>query len=235
MTGVMTLYRSSVGKKALMAITGVIWIGYVVVHMWGNLKIYAGAAALNKYAEELRYLGEPILAEEQGLWVARAILLVAILTHIWAAASLWSQSNAGRPVGYKQLKPVQPAYTYAAYTMRWGGLLIAAFILLHIAHFTLGVVGYEAGEFAHPEAGQYFVYENVVRGFQQPVYSLFYIVAMLALGLHIYHGAWSMFQTIGWNHTRYSGLIRGGAFLIAGAVVVGNISIPVAVLTGMIS
>lgn len=253
MTGVMTLYRSTVGKKVIMAVTGVLLLGFVLVHMWGNLKLFQGPTAINMYAEHLRLLGEPILGYEQGLWIARVVLLVAVLLHIWSAAQLWKLSNDGRPDSYSQRKPVQPAYTYAAYTMRWGGVLIALFIIFHILHFTLGVVGYWGeAHFEHPftytetrmvdgeVVGEeivsvYSVYENVVLGFQVWPVALFYIIAQLALGLHIFHGAWSMFQTLGLNNESYTFFWRGLALVLALAIVVGNISLPVAVLAGIIT
>ncbi len=238
MTGVMTLYRSSIGKKALMAITGVIGIGFVFIHMYGNLKIYSGADAFNHYAAALRTLGEPVVAPYHGLWIARFVLLGAVLVHIWAAATLWQQSNAGRPQKYNEVKRTQPAYTYAAYTMRWGGVLIAAFIVFHILHFTLGVIGYGFGDiiFTHPENGEYFAYQNVVNGFLVWPISLFYIIAQFFLALHIFHGTWSLFQTIGWNRTgSTSNFLRAVAGVVAGLILLGNISIPLAVMTGIVS
>jgi succinate dehydrogenase / fumarate reductase cytochrome b subunit len=245
MTGVMTLYRSSIGKKVLMAVTGLLLIAFVFIHMWGNLKVYQGADYLNAYAGHLRLLGEPIFGYEQALWIARIVLLAAVGIHIAAAAQLWKQSNDGRPVGYKEYKGVQPAYTYASYTMRWGGIVIALFIIFHILHFTLGVVGYGLGngEFIHPESvitaegeleSRYYAYENVVNGFEVWYISLFYIIAQIALGFHIFHGGWSMFQTLGWNNGGTTGLWRGLALLLAVAIVVGTVSIPVAVMAGWV-
>ncbi len=236
MTGVMTLYRSSIGKKAVMALTGLIMVGYVVIHMWGNLKIFSGAAALNQYAEDLRYLGAPVLGTYQAIWLARVVLLAAVLLHIWSAVTLWQRSNAGRPTGYKEVRRTQPAYTYAAYTMRWGGIVIALFIVFHILHLTIGTGSWAySGSFMHPEGGEYFAYQNVVGGFQVWYISLFYIVTMIFLGAHLYHGTWSMFQTVGWNKTgSTSNLLRTIAFLVAAAVVVGNIAIPLAVMTGLV-
>ncbi len=235
MTGVMTLYRTSIGKKVVMATTGAILLGFVFVHMFGNLKIYAGPAELNNYAEHLRLLGEPIFGYGQVLWIARAVLLGAVVAHIASAVQLTMQSNGSRPMPYVQNTRTQPAYRYASYTMRWGGVVIFLFILFHLAHFTFGVVGYGAGQFAHPEGGEYQVYQNVITGFQNPIVSLFYIAAMVALGLHIYHGTWSMFQTMGVNSETTSGLWRSFAALLALVIVTGNISIPVAVLTGILS
>jgi succinate dehydrogenase / fumarate reductase cytochrome b subunit len=236
MTGVMTLYRSTIGKKAIMAVTGVILLGFVFVHMWGNLKVFAGAEELNVYAVHLRELGKPIFSYGQVLWIFRVVLLAAVGLHIWSGVSLWMRASEGRPVGYDKLKGVQPVDRYASYTMRWGGIVIALFIIFHLLHFTFGAVGYGwgNGEFVHPEGGAYSVYENVINGFQVPLVSLFYMLAMLALGLHIYHGSWSLFQTLGWNNTGYSGFIRSLAMLFALVIVVGNISMPLAVMLGFI-
>lgn len=236
MTGVMTLYRSSIGKKALMAITGLIWIGYVIIHIWGNLKVYQGAEAFNHYAGELRYLGAPVLGYYQGIWVARIVLLGALIIHFTSALQLWKRSREGRPSSYAELRKTQPSYTYAAYTMRWGGILIGLFIIFHILHLTIGVVGYGLGngQFIHPEGGQYAAYENLVNGFRVVPVSLFYILAMLALGAHIFHGAWSMFQTVGWNNERWTETWRGLAIILAVAITLSGISIPLAVLTGIV-
>lgn len=235
MTGVMTLYRTSIGKKVVMAATGAILLGFVFVHMFGNLKIYAGPEELNKYAVHLRLLGEPIFGYGQVLWIARVVLLGAVVMHIASAVQLTLQSNGSRPVPYAQNTRTQPAHRYASYTMRWGGVVIFLFILFHLAHFTFGVVGYGSGQFIHPEGGEYQVYQNVVVGFLNPIVSLFYIAAMVALALHIYHGTWSMIQTVGINNDGTSGLWRGFAALLALVIALGNISIPVAVLTGIIS
>lgn len=121
MTGAMTLYRSSIGKKAIMAITGFIWVGYVFVHMFGNLKLYFGSESLNVYAEFLRDVGYPFFPHTMVLWIARIVLVAAIGMHIMAAAQLTLMSQASRPSGYGKEDRVQPAYVYASRTMRWGG------------------------------------------------------------------------------------------------------------------
>lgn len=234
MTGVMTLYRTSIGKKAIMAATGLLLVGFVFIHMWGNLKVYAGPEAINQYAVDLRYLGEPIFGYAQALWLARLVLLGAVGLHIWAAVSLTLQSRRSRAQGYAEKRGTQPAYTYASYTMRWGGVVILLFIIYHLMHFTFGAVGYAPNQFMHPEGGEYFVYQNLVAGFQFWPSSLFYMAAMLALGLHMFHGIWSMMQTLGLNNKNWTHIWRGVAALVALAVVIGNISIPIAVLAGII-
>ena len=214
-----TFFGSSIGKKVVMAASGLVLLGFVVGHMIGNLQIYLGADALNEYAEFLRHF-----LHGQGIWLARGGILLAVVAHIWAATSLTLGNWWARPVGYRQWQARES--TYASRTMVWSGPILFAFILYHLAHLTLGS--------AHPEFVASDVYRNVVIGFSNPFASAFYILAMLALGLHMYHGLWSMLQTLGLSHERWNPWRRGLALAVAGVVVVGNISIPVAVLTGFV-
>lgn len=239
MTGVMTLTRSTVGKKVIMAVTGLILVGFVVFHMYGNTKMYQGPEVFNEYAAGLREIGHPVFGHEHLLWIARLVLLGSVVLHIWAATSLTIMSRKTtaanavggvRRYGEKKLQTT----SYAAYTMRFGGLLIFLFIIYHLLHLTFGAVGYAPGQYMHPEGGEYQVYNNVVVGFQNPLVSGFYIVTMVFLGLHLYHGVWSMFQTLGLNNQKYTGLLRGLAILVAVAVFIGNISFPVAVMLGVV-
>jgi succinate dehydrogenase / fumarate reductase cytochrome b subunit len=236
----MTLYRSTIGKKAIMALTGFVLVGFVVFHMYGNLKMYSGADEFNAYAAGLRTIGYPIFPYEQLLWIARIILLGAVVLHIWSAYQLTIHSRAStmssRVSGnarYGQKKTLQASY--ASLTMRYGGVILLLFILFHLAHLTFGWVGYGPGQFAHPEGTEYSTYQNVVVGFQNPLVSIFYIAAMLALGAHLYHGVWSMFQTLGWNNRNWTKVWRGLAVLIAVIVVLGNISFPIAVMAGIVA
>jgi succinate dehydrogenase / fumarate reductase cytochrome b subunit len=218
---VLALYRSSIGKKAVMAVTGLIGFGFVIVHMIGNLQAYpflGGAEALNAYAVLLRKMGGL-------LWAARFTLLAAVVLHIVAAYQLTRMSWAGRPVAYKRW--TAGGSDYASRTMRWSGPILGFFIVYHLMHLTFGS--------AHPSFNhQGDVFSNLVVGFSNPLVSAFYIVAMLALGFHMYHGVWSMFQTLGWNSPKYDKLLHSLALLIALVVVVGNISIPVSVMAGII-
>lgn len=233
MTGVMTIYRSTIGKKAVMALTGFILVGFVVVHMIGNLKVYLGSDAINAYAGFLRDVGEPLVPREFLLWVARIVLLGSVGLHIAMAYQLTRMDLDGRPVKYNTKRTLQA--TYASLTMRWGGVILVLFIIYHILHLTLGQVGYAPGVYQAENPNNGFqTYTNVVNGFKVWPVSLFYILAMGALGMHLYHGAWSMFQTLGLNNTRWNGFWRGVATVIAAAVVIGNISIPIAVLTGIV-
>lgn len=236
MATALTLYRTTIGKKVVMAITGLILVGFVVVHMVGNLKIYLGADALNAYAGFLREVGEPALPRETLLWIARIVLLGSVVLHITAATQLTIKDRASRPQRYAVKKVTTAApMSYAARTMRWGGVIVLLFIIYHILHFTLGVVGYAPGTFQPEDPNNGFqTYANVIRGFQVWPVALFYIVAMAAVCLHLYHGTWSMFQTLGLNSNRWNGLWRGLAIVIALAVFVGNVSIPISVMTGVL-
>jgi succinate dehydrogenase cytochrome b subunit len=207
--------RSSIGKKVVMALSGVVLFGFVVGHMLGNLQVYAGPTALNAYAESLRKV--PAL-----LWAARTTLLVAVGLHIWAAVSLTALNRRARPVGYREKGHRES--TYASRTMRWTGVLLLVFIVYHLLHFTWGTV--------HPSFVPGDVYHNFVAGFRVTLVSAFYIAAMLALGLHLYHGVWSMMHTLGFSHPRYDPLRYRVAAAITAVVVIANISFPVAVLAG---
>jgi len=221
------IWRTSIGKKAVMAVTGFILVGFVIGHMLGNLKIFQGEEKFNAYALWLREVGSPALGHEQFLWLARLILLTATVLHIVAATQLTQMSYTARPVGYGRKKAIQA--TYASRTMRWGGVIITLFVIYHILHFTLGAVGFAPGQY-QPMS----VYRNVVAGFSVWYVSTFYIAAMIALGLHMYHGVWSMFQTLGVNSASADDPYRALASVSSLAVVIGNISVPVGVLTGLV-
>lgn len=225
--GVFSLWQTSVGKKAVMAATGIVLIGFVVVHMVGNLKVYAGEAKFNAYAAWLREMGGPVLAHEQALWMARLVLLACVVLHIVAATQLTLMSRAARPIPYSARQHLEA--TYASRTMRWGGVIIVLFIVYHLLHFTFGAVGYAPGQFKPLS-----VYRNVVLGFSVWYVSAFYVVAQLTLGLHLYHGVWSLFQTLGVENIRANRFYRGFAGVLAVAVVAGNVSLPLAVLAGLV-
>lgn len=178
MTATVGFSRTTLGKKAVMAVTGLILFGFVLVHMYGNLKIYQGAEKFDAYAEALRELGKPILAHGHALWIARAVLLLAVVLHIWSAWSLTLQSRRARPVRYQNQELLQSSY--AVRTMRWGGFILLLFVLYHLAHLTLG--------WAHPDFAAGKVYQNVVVGFQVGWVAAFYIAANLALGFHLTTG-----------------------------------------------
>jgi len=201
-----------------MAVTGAIGVGYLVAHVSGNLLVFAGPEKINSYAALLK--SNPGL-----LWTARTILIVAVLLHIIAAYQLARMSQKSRPISYKRWRAV--GSDFASRTMRWTGPLVGLFIVYHLLHFTVGT--------AHPSFDERNVYHNVISGFRVWYVSAIYIIAMLLLSLHLYHGAWSMFESLGINHLKYNRLIRIVATLVTVVVVVGFISIPVAVLLGFLS
>lgn len=218
------LYRTSIAKKTIMAVTGGIGILFLIAHIWGNLHIFEGSAQFNGYSKFLRVVGAPVFASSQLLWAVRIVLIVCVVLHVTAAVQLWQQSRAGRPVGYKVHK--NPGATWASRTMRIGGLIILAFIIIHLANLTWG--------WLHPNFVEGDVYHNVVALFSLWYVTLFYVVAMLAIGFHLYHGAWSMWQTLGVRTRRNDGLLRGGALVLAVVFVLASSAVPVAVLAGIV-
>jgi succinate dehydrogenase / fumarate reductase cytochrome b subunit len=217
MERVIGFYGSTVGKKVLMAVTGIILFAYVVAHMLGNLQIYIGEERINAYAELLHGSGAL-------LWAARLVLLFCVGVHIVAAVQLWLRNRASRPVRYRVFRP--PEVDYAARTMVWSGPIIAAFVVYHILHFTTGQV--------HPDYQPIKPFHNVIVGFSQPGAAIFYIVANILLAVHLYHGVWSFFQTMGWDHPRYGPWRRWLAIAVAAVIGAANVSIPLAVLTGVL-
>lgn len=219
-------YAAPIGKKAVMAVTGLVLFGYVVAHLLGNLQIYSSnPQQINTYAA---FLHNP--ANALALWAARSVLLLCVILHITAAIQLWGQNRAARPTSYYKKADVPTAY--AARTMKVSGFIILAFVIFHILHLTVGAVpGLPSAEVG-PNAPD--VRANVIHGFQNPAVSAFYIIAMILLCMHLYHGIWSMFQSMGLAHPRYSPAIQRGAKIVATLIAIGNISIPVAVMSGLI-
>jgi succinate dehydrogenase / fumarate reductase cytochrome b subunit len=225
MQRIFSIWGSTVGKKIMMATTGVILIGFVVFHMFGNLKVYQGAETFNHYAEGLRTIGDPIFGYGQLLWLLRIILLVAVIVHIVAAVQLVLHSRRARAVGYRKYDG-DMVFSYASRTMTWGGLIILAFVIYHLMHLTFGN--------AHPDFVAGNAYHNFVTGFESWPVSIAYIAAMIPLGFHLYHGFWSMLQTFGATNPKLNHIRRPIAAVLAGTIVVGNISFPVAVLAGLV-
>ena len=222
---VMAFWHTMIGKKVVMAVTGVVLIGFVIGHMFGNLKIFSGPSEINAYSRFLREVGWPELGYGQLLWLVRIVLFVCVTLHITAAIQLTRMSWAARPIGYTAKRDIET--TWAARTMRWGGVLLVAFVIFHLLHLTGGVVGFGPGQFQHLA-----VYQNVVAAFAIWPVALFYIVAMGALCLHLSHGIWSMLQTLGWNTARNEATLKILSQIIAIVVFVGFTSVPVAVLAG---
>lgn len=224
------LYSTAVGKKYVMAISGIAMMGFVFFHMIGNLKMYAGAAALDHYAEFLRELLYPLAPKGAMLWIFRGGLLTMLFLHLHAAWSLTQLNRHARPVKYQSARDYQVA-TFASRTMRWTGIIVFLYLIWHILDLTLGVVNTTgtSGEFVSGE-----VYNNLVRSLDRWPVSLFYVVANILLGIHLFHGAWSLFQSLGWNNPRFNNWRRGFATAFATVVVVGNVSFPIAVLAGIV-
>ncbi|MTV25966.1 succinate dehydrogenase cytochrome b subunit [Nitriliruptoraceae bacterium ZYF776] len=222
---VLELYGTAVGKKYVMAITGIIGLGYVFAHMVGNLKLYFGAEEFNHYAHFLRELLYPIVPQTTTLWLLRLILIGALILHVVAAAQLTAMNRRARPERYQGGRDYIAA-DFAARTMRWTGVLVLLFIAYHLADFTWGWVN-PAGLEAEP-------FERVVSSLSQPVVAAFYIVANVALGVHLYHGGWSLFQSMGWNNRRFNHWRRSFAIGFAAVVTLGNLSFPIAILLGIV-
>ena len=221
------LWGTVVGKKVVMAVTGLVLVGFVIAHMLGNLKIFLGAEAIGAYAVFLRTMGEPLFPYSLLLWVARIVLLACVALHITAAVQLTRMNWAARPQGYDTKRSI--ATTYAARTMRWSGVILALFIVYHLLHLTAGVVSFQPGEFVHLS-----VYDNVVAAFSVWYVALFYVVAMACLCLHLSHGIWSMLQTLGLNNARTTWALQIVSRGVALVMFVGFISVPVAVLAGWV-
>ncbi len=210
-------YESVIGKKTVMAVTGFVLCGFVLAHMAGNLQLFQGREKLNHYAELLR-VSIPLL------WTARIVLLACTVLHIVSAYQLWRLKRSARPVAYVKHSAI--AATYAARTMLISGPIIGAFLVYHILHLTTGQ--------AHPAFKPGDVYANVVTGFQNPFASLFYMIANILLAVHLYHGVWSMFQTVGVSHPKYTPKLKLLAKLFGILIGAGNVSMPLAVLTGIV-
>jgi succinate dehydrogenase / fumarate reductase cytochrome b subunit len=210
-------WRSTIGKKVVMAVTGIVLVGYILAHVTANLLIFTGATALDAYAAKLRTL--PVL-----LWGVRILLLVSVVLHIVAATQLTVRTRAARPAPYYRFAP--QSSDVASRTMRWGGVALLLFLVYHILHFTTGQ--------AHPDFIHLAPYHNVTTAFRSWWVSAIYIAAMIALALHLYHGTWSMFQTLGIEHPRVNPARRRLATVIAVLVPLGFVSVPVAVLFGVV-
>jgi succinate dehydrogenase / fumarate reductase cytochrome b subunit len=220
---VVRFYEAPIGKKVIMAITGVILFGYVVAHLLGNLQIYGDPQQINKYAA---FLHNP--ANAGLLWVARGALLVAVIMHIVASIQLWKLKSDARPLAY--VKKDDAAASYASRTMMWSGPIVAAFVIFHVLHLTVGAV-LPLQEIGPNEPN---VRANVIAGFLNPAVSAFYILAMILLCMHLYHGLWSMFQSLGFSHPRYTPRLKKGAAIFAILIAIGNCSIPIAVMAGLV-
>ncbi|WP_405604010.1 succinate dehydrogenase cytochrome b subunit [Streptomyces sp. NBC_01410] len=218
-----TFWGSTVGKKTVMAVSGLIMLGYLVAHVMGNLKVFFGAGEFNAYGHWLRTMGEPVLHYSWGLWIVRIVLLAAVVGHAVSAYQLSRQDLRARPVQYAHKRR---RASYATRTMRWGGIILALFIVWHLLDLTTLTVNENAAP-GHP-------YENVVATFSTWYGNVIYIVAMLAVGLHVRHGFWSAAQTLGVGNATRDRTLKTVANVLAMVLTAGFISVPVAVMTGVV-
>ncbi len=224
MRRVVHFYRSTVGKKVTMAVSGIVLFLWVIAHMIGNLKVFQGSEHLNAYAAGLRTVGGPFFGPGQVLWLLRLVLLACVAVHVIAALQLWLLARAARPVAYHDAPHLE--LSYASRTLRWGGVIIFLYVWYHLMHFTWGTV--------HPDFIVGDVYHNLVVGFRSWPVAGVYVLAVGALAFHLYHGVWSALQTLGLNHPRYNGYRRLAAGVVAVGLFVGFVSVPVAVLAGVL-
>src|SRR4051812_30378262 len=222
MQGRPSLYSTAVGKKYVMAISGMVLMAYVLAHMVGNLKLYFGASSLDRYSHWLREVGEPALPREALLWGVRVVLIVAVVAHVYAAYQLTVINRKARPEAYRSKRDYVAA-DFASRTMRWTGVIVLLFVVFHLLDLTWGP--------ANPDFIKADPYHNVVESLSRWPVALVYIAANVALAFHLYHGAWSLFQSMGWVTTWR----RTFAIAFTAVIVVGNVSFPLAVLFGVIS
>lgn len=222
------LYATAVGKKWVMAVTGILLLGYILAHMLGNLKVYLGPEEINEYGEALRDLGGHLVPRTHLLWILRIGLAAAFALHIHAAYTLTILNRRARPVRYDSPREYLVA-SYASRTMVLTGTIVLLFLVFHLADLTWGVEPAAPDEFTRGA-----VYANMVATFSRWPVSVFYIVANLALGLHIYHGTWSLFQSIGINNPRFNKWRRHLAAGFTIVVIGGNLTFPLAVLSGIV-
>ncbi len=217
MSRLLALWQTVIGKKAAMAVSGILLVGFLVSHMVSNVLVFVDAAKLDHYAEWLRRFGSL-------LWVGRAVLLSLALVHILAAWQLTQLAHDARPQPYARLD--HQVATYAARTMRWGGVLIAIFLVYHILHLTTGTL--------HPDFHPGEVGQNMISGLQVKWTAAFYAVTMVAIGAHFWHGIWSVFQTLGLNHPAWNRTRSAVAVVLTLLVGGGFLSIPLAALFGLL-
>jgi succinate dehydrogenase / fumarate reductase, cytochrome b subunit len=216
----LTVTDTTIGQKALLAVSGVVLFGFVIVHMLGNLQVFLGPDAFNGYAEAAK-------KSALVLWGARSVLLVALITHVALVVQLYTRSIKARPVAYQKKKNI--ATSYAGATMKYSGPALLLYILFHLAHFTYP--GLSLGDYQHNALD---VYGNFVSAFQIPWVVALYVTANLLLGMHLFHGAFSLLQSLGLKHPRYNQRARHGARAFAFLVTTGNIVMPLSVLFGVI-
>jgi len=219
-------WKSAVGKKWLMAVSGVILLGYVLAHMVGTLKVFLGREQIDTYAEWLRTLGEPVFPRTVVLWALRTVLIAAFFVHVVAAYQLTRMNHAARPVKY-QSKRDYVAANFASRTMRWTGVIVALFLVYHLMDQTWGTAN---DDFVRGDP-----YHNMFVSFQHWPVAIVYILACIALGIHVFHGAWAMFNSLGINNPRYNLWKRYFAGTFAVVLTVGYVSMPLLIVTGVVT
>ncbi|MGV0409114.1 succinate dehydrogenase cytochrome b subunit [Corynebacterium resistens] len=224
---------STWAMKLTMAVTGIVFALFVLVHMLGNLKVYLGAESFNTYADFLREFGHPLLPHELFLWIARIVLLVCLVLHVWFALALTARSHQSRG-RFKRKNMVGSFNTFTARSMPVTGLVLLLFIVFHILDLTLGVKPAASGDFQGPVDGSHAAYQNLVASFDRPVVAIFYILAMVILFLHLSHGIWTASSDLGITGHRWRQVMLWVSYLLPAIVMIGNISIPLAVMFGLV-
>lgn len=214
-----SFWQSTNGKKVVMAVTGCILFLFVIGHLLGNLLVFAGRARYNAYAAFLHF-------DDTILWIVRIVLIIAVVLHITATVQLALRNKRARPIGYSRKEAINSSY--ASRTMYWSGPIVLAFVIFHLLEFTAGYI-HPGSQFIRGD-----VYHNVAAGFSVWWVSAWYIFSLCLLGLHLRHGIWSMFQSVGYNHPRHTPLLKKAALVIAALIVLGYISIPISVLAGFV-
>ena len=214
---VVRFYDSTIGKKVVMAVTGLILFGFLVAHMLGNLQLFISMEQMNHYAETLH--GNPAL-----LWTARSVLIVSVILHMWAWIQLAAVKKAARPIAY--VKPSNVQASLGSRTMALSGPIIAIFVIYHLLHMTTGTL--------HPKFVELHAYENLVNAFKVLPVAVIYVVGMLLIGSHLSHGIWSMFQSIGFSHPRYTPMIKKFAAIFSWLLIAGFIAVPVSIVLGIV-
>jgi succinate dehydrogenase cytochrome b subunit len=215
---------NSVAKKAIMAVSGIVLVLFLIAHMIGNLHVYQGRAAFNDYSHWLRTFGEPALGYRWFLTILEIGLVVAVLAHIWAAISLWRQARAARPERYAVKKSI--AQSYASRTMRWGGVIIFLFVVYHLLDMTWGV--------ANPDGTDTTPYDRLVASFSNPIPTIVYVITLILLGMHLRHGIWSATQTLGQSNKRREKTVNAGAVVFSVLLIAGYLIVPFAVVFGLV-
>lgn len=220
--------RTTVAMKSVMAVSGLFLVLFLLGHLFGNLKVFAGKESFNDYAEHLRVLGEPMLPHEGFIWIFRVVLLIAIIAHIASAVKLWRRAKQARSTKYAVNKRLKQ--TYAARTMRWGGIIMLMFIIFHLLHFTTMTIK------TNPDGGPYDTpYDRLVTSFELWPVSIFYIIGIIMVGFHLRHGLWSAIQTLGLSNSSSEKAINAAATAVSIALTLGFVSIPLAVLFNIVN